>query len=1639
MSTKFRRLISKVLIPIFLITGLAVIPTTNAEAVGEDLTQTNLPATGIDPARPNDGRIPYKMYQLIAPTTGSWNFVGAWNFNNADLLTAPYYNRTCSGANNNTSSNNNTNTAGDDAQDLAQTNSANNSWIAGSVNLMFNALLGYGDNVTDLALKRRDSSNDVNNNNSGVDTGIKLSATITGVDSDPSGDLAGCMNNSQYSDYYGPQSGSIPTQRRTTETLEGVAFVVPEQYFAVSRKNGATWTNTFKGLDPNTKYRFQFISAAIRNIDEVITSSASLNGVAAEPVSESILQVSGAGGTHITRNRITVEVSGYDTYSLIRRYTGVSESWNSMVLNAFTIYEGAKTATTISQSVSNANPAAGRPITLSATVSPTATGGTVTFKDSTGNNLCTTGTLSSSTASCTYTNNSAGTKTISAIYSGSPSYATSTTLTTTDVTWIEPFVTTYDATTNGGTALSQLTANFEAGDDALTLPAPSVRTGFTASGWYTTASTGGSKVGDAGASYTPTGTSTLYFRWTANAYTATYNANTGSGTMSTQAFNAGTPFSLSENSYTKANYVFDGWYTNSGGTGTRYNAGQSVTLYANQTYYAKWIVAARYITYAANGGSGTVPTESSKVTGDTFTVADGTGLTRTGYSFADWTDGSNTVVAGSTYTVPSGNVTLTAQWTAQVYTITYNSNNASSGASSRTSDSFTYGGSGIALPTVGTLVRTGYTFGGWSATADGSALTGNYTPTQSVTLYARWSANTYTTTYNTNGGSGSAPANSSYTAGGAEFALPDGSGLTKSGYDFAGWSTTTTGSALSGTQTNTADQILYARWTIKSITATYAKGTASASTFTTFPTSASGNYGTTITLDSTVDASVSILGTTYIFQGWSDGTSTYQKGDSYLLGASNVTLTAQWVAIYGVRYSLNGGTAAAGDFAYDVECTVGDNYCTNGQAITSNSTPTRTGYTFTGWKDQSDNSIAQATSFTVSGTSYLLYAQWSVISRSVTYALSGGSGSTPTESNKTINQGFTISASSPTKSGYNFTGWSDGTLVYGPSANYVVGSANVTLTAQWSAISYTVTYDTNRGTSTTPTQAAQTIGQTFSVAAIPTRAGYTFGKWNDGTNNYDPAATYTMPAANVVLTATWSTTSLTITYSVNGGSSTLPTESNKTIGNTFVLAEAATRANRTFLGWSDGTTTYGAGATYTVGGANVTLTAQWSGTLFSVTYASGGATSGSVPTEVDKEVGTYVTLKAHTLNNLAKTASTFAGWSDGRVVYQAGESYLMSSTAVTLTATWSRNTYTVTYALGGGSGTLPTQADVNSGGSFTIASDSGLTKSNATFAGWSDGTTTRQVGATYSNIATDVTLTAIWSENASSGGSYDPAPNWSRDQVSNNPSQISIQVEKNNGLNKVSWSSSQPVNIIVTNFNGSKKVYENLLTAIDLPNPKPGESAEVIITSGSDQSLVYDRKTIYEAPLPVQSLEVKQVASRTLYATWKPASTIQSYKIVITPAVGAPIVIETKDPQFKIQTAPNLKFVFEVIAVGAGELESNAINKTAFVSKGKVVTSLLSINQPKSSKLLQSSSADKLTTFAATLEPVSSVLCTGAATSKAGISSALAAASKVCAQLQKANPEVYVKSISKIAPVSSNSKLKSNYVVDISIVIKPIT
>lgn len=94
-----------------------------------------------------------------------------------------------------------------------------------------------------------------------------------------------------------------------------------------------------------------------------------------------------------------------------------------------------------------------------------------------------------------------------------------------------------------------------------------------------------------------------------------------------------------------------------------------------------------------------------------------------------------------------------------------------------------------------------------------------------------------------------------------------------------------------------------------------------------------------------------------------------------------------------------------------------------------------------------------------------------------------------------------------------------------------------------SSTTYTVTYDLNGGTGTTPTQANVAAGGTFTLAASSefSKTGYSFAGWNDGTTTYDEGDTYTMPAEAVTLKAQWTPlTQYTVTWMVD--KETLSTE-----------------------------------------------------------------------------------------------------------------------------------------------------------------------------------------------------------------------------------------------------------------------------------------------------------------------------------------------------------------------------------------------------------------------------------------------------------------------------------------------------------------
>ena len=108
----------------------------------------------------------------------------------------------------------------------------------------------------------------------------------------------------------------------------------------------------------------------------------------------------------------------------------------------------------------------------------------------------------------------------------------------------------------------------------------------------------------------------------------------------------------------------------------------------------------------------------------------------------------------------------------------------------------------------------------------------------------------------------------------------------------------------------------------------------------------------------------------------------------------------------------------------------------------------------------------------------------------------------------------------PTKDHFRFDGWYNGADAYDWSANV---TGDLTLTAHWTQL-YTVSFQAGEGSGDAPAAVADKAeGETFEVPAntFTAPASKEFDKWNDGTNDYAPGATYTVGTANVVLTAQW--------------------------------------------------------------------------------------------------------------------------------------------------------------------------------------------------------------------------------------------------------------------------------------------------------------------------------------------------------------------------------------------------------------------------------------------------------------------------------------------------------------------------------------
>ena len=359
-----------------------------------------------------------------------------------------------------------------------------------------------------------------------------------------------------------------------------------------------------------------------------------------------------------------------------------------------------------------------------------------------------------------------------------------------------------------------------------------------------------------------------------NVYTISYDANGGRNAPSNQTKIYGQSITLSSSKPIRIGYTFTGWNTSSDGSGTSYSVGATYSNNANVTLYAQWKINKVYIKLNANGG--TVTSNTSK--GGTYTV-DSSGIisrngnnifhninygnkmnssglanynnkdylyiTKRGFTTnknQEWICLSGCTTSGKVYSQYEAyssddfcdakenncTVVLGVNWKKDSYTISYNANG---GSGSMTSDTVSIGDT-VTIKN-NTFTKTGYTFTGWTTKSDGTddgygwtgwSGTWNYDNGQyginnnKLVLYARWTSNKYTISYNANGGS-NAPSNQSKTYGN-NISLSSSKPI-RTGYTFIGWNTSSNGSGTSysagATYSNNANVTLYAQWRINKV------------------------------------------------------------------------------------------------------------------------------------------------------------------------------------------------------------------------------------------------------------------------------------------------------------------------------------------------------------------------------------------------------------------------------------------------------------------------------------------------------------------------------------------------------------------------------------------------------------------------------------------------------------------------------------------------------------------------------------------------------------------------------------------------------------------------------------------------------
>jgi uncharacterized repeat protein (TIGR02543 family) len=433
------------------------------------------------------------------------------------------------------------------------------------------------------------------------------------------------------------------------------------------------------------------------------------------------------------------------------------------------------------------------------------------------------------------------------------------------------------------------------------------------------------------------------------------------------------------NSPVKNGYTFAGWYFDEALTIV---FDQNTLLTESKTLYAKWEINAYVLSFKTYGGT-SIPTVSIPFNNPILLPLS---PIKDGFSFTGWFLDASLIDDDLPTTMPSQDVTFHAGWKTNVYDIYFHIGHGVS----MNNLSYDFNQTIDAIPTPSV---EGYTFQGWFLN-DSLTIPFNIDimPAGDIELFAKWAINSYTLTFDTNGGNSINAMDVTYADG---MVLPNDP--VKEGYTFVAWYTDASFTTPYEPQTMPSNDLtLFAKWAINSYTLTFDTNHGEL-------TSTSINY----TYQETFPTLEEPTRQGHTFQGWFLDESLTTPFNIDSMPAGDIELYAKWETN---QYTVSFVSS-------HLNQPILSNIVNYGEQPILPTPPDRNGYTFLGWRA---GDVMIEDDWTAPDSDVVLTAVWEGLSSQAIFISTNQTTILSTTSGEAIGSLPTVEV----KPGYIFLGWS---------------------------------------------------------------------------------------------------------------------------------------------------------------------------------------------------------------------------------------------------------------------------------------------------------------------------------------------------------------------------------------------------------------------------------------------------------------------------------------------------------------------------------------------------------------------------------------------------------------------------------------